>query len=1061
MNSFMRTCWVQLLFLFFLVPMLSAQEVVMPDKEHKNIKATEFAPFITTWRTDNEGSSNDNQITIPTTGGGYNYDVYWESTTSSAINGMEPDNTGDLTITFPSAGTYRVEITGDFPRIFFNNGGVTLPNNNADHKKIITIEQWGDIEWSTMEGAFHGALNLTYNASDAPDISGVMSTACMFCRAENFNGSIGGWDVSNVQDMSLMFYEARIFNQDIGDWNVSNATNMSRMFHRANAFNQEIGGWDISGVEDMSRMFEFARVFNQDIGDWDVSSVRNMREMFYWAESFNQDIGSWNVSNVNDMVRMFNNAFVFNQDIGGWNVSSVTDMLWMFMGATEFNQDIGDWDVSSVENMASMFLGANSFDQDIGGWNVSSVERMDQMFQGAAAFNQNIGGWDVSNVTTMSRMFWGAGNFNQDIGDWNVSTVTDMNGLLLDASSFDQDISDWDVSNVEDMAAMFQGVENFNFDIGNWDVSSVKSMIGMFAFTEAFNQDISGWDVSSVTNMLGMFFEAEAFNQNLGDWDISMVEIMTDMFNNSGRSTKNYDNTLIGWEDGTVQDDVELGAAGLEYCNGAIARQTLIDDHNWIITGDSENCTSAPFITTWRTDNPGMSGNQSIRIPMIGNGYDFTVDWGDGSDVDYNTNPGDGVEHFLEHTYASAGEYEVKITGDFPRIYIDSEGDEDKILTIEQWGDIAWTSMHDAFRGASNLTYNAADAPDLSGVADMSGAFKGADVFNGDIGNWDVSTITDMSDMFAFTESFNQDIGSWDVSSVTNMSNMFQATDSFNQDIGDWDVSSVTSMSDMFSEANVFDGEIGGWDVSSVTTMEGMFFGADLFNQDIGSWDMSSVTDITAMFAFASAFNQDVGGWNLSGITSMSAVFFDAVTFNQDLKGWDISSVTTMESLLSNTNLSVENYDRTLIGWSAQTVQADVRLDANGVQFCRGDGADARQSLIEESNWTIIDAGLATDCFPTNLDGDDHLPLDFSLNQNYPNPFNPTTLISFDLPAAGPVELVIYDLMGRTVQTLVNGNLPAGSHNATFDASQMSSGVYLYRLNAPGFTSTRKMMLVK
>ena len=51
--------------------------------------------------------------------------------------------------------------------------------------------------------------------------------------------------------------------------------------------------------------------------------------------------------------------------------------------------------------------------------------------------------------------------------------------------------------------------------------------------------------------------------------------------------------------------------------------------------------------------------------------------------------------------------------------------------------------------------------------------------------------------------------------------------------------------------------------------------------------------------------------------------------------------------------------------------------------------------------------------------------------------------------------------MGRTVQTLVNGNLPAGSHNATFDASQLSSGVYLYRLKAPGFTSTRKMMLVK
>src|SRR6056297_3339762 len=709
MNSFMRTCWVQLLFLFFLVPMLSAQEVVMPDKEHKNIKATEFAPFITTWRTDNEGSSNDNQITIPTTGGGYNYDVYWERITNSAINGMEPDNTGDLTITFPSAGTYRVEITGDFPRIFFNNGGVTLPNNNADHKKIITIEQWGDIEWSTMEGAFYGALNLTYNASDAPDISGVMSTACMFCRAENFNGSIGGWDVSNVQDMSLMFYEARIFNQDIGDWNVSNATNMSRMFHRANAFNQEIGGWDVSGVEDMSRMFEFARVFNQDIGDWDVSSVRNMREMFYWAESFNQDIGSWNVSNVNDMVRMF-------------------------MGATEFNQDIGDWDVSSVENMASMFLGANSFDQDIGGWNVSSVERMDQMFQGAAAFNQNIGGWDVSNVTTMSRMFWGAGNFNQDIGDWNVSTVTDMNGLLLDASSFDQDISDWDVSNVEDMAAMFQGVENFNFDIGNWDVSSVKSMIGMFAFTEAFNQDISGWDVSSVTDMLGMFLEADAFNQNLGDWDISMVEIMTDMFTNSGLSTKNYDNTLIGWESNAVMDDVELGAIGLTYCSGETARQSLIDNHNWTINdnGKAAGCESIEgedqrilasnadeFI--FSGDDFGVSNsNFSIIIESLPGKGDFEYD-GDDVEADDQLSINDINDDMLTWSPPS-DEYGYNFTSfDFTIVDDNSnESEESYTLTIdlgtvftELTGSEGWRFMSNPSDGDSYFDLFSAITVDL------------------------------------------------------------------------------------------------------------------------------------------------------------------------------------------------------------------------------------------------------------------------------------------------------------------------------------------------------------
>jgi hypothetical protein len=191
----------------------------------------------------------------------------------------------------------------------------------------------------------------------------------------------------------------------------------------------------------------------------------------------------------------------------------------------------------------------------------------------------------------------------------------------------------------------------------------------------------------------------------------------------------------------------------------------------------------------------------------------------------------------------------------------------------------------------------------------------------------------------------------------------------------------------------------------------------------------------------------------------MFGLFSSSESFNQDLGSWDFSSVITMDRMLENSGLSTENYDATLIGWATQEVQSDLTLGATGLTYC--DGAEARQSLIDGSGWTIIDAGLATDCVSTNLNEDDNLPISFSLNQNYPNPFNPTTLISFDLQVSGQVRLVIYDLMGRAVQTLVNGSLSAGSHDVTFDASQLSSGVYLYRLDAPGFISTRKMMLVK
>src|SRR5690606_11423712 len=109
----------------------------------------------------------------------------------------------------------------------------------------------------------------------------------------------------------------------------------------------------------------------------------------------------------------------------------------------------------------------------------------------------------------------------------------------------------------------------------------------------AFNQDIGDWDVSNVQFMDGTFRNAVAFNQDLGDWNIINVETLRDAFNGSGLSTANYDATLIGWAaQSGLQQDVPLGANGLKFCNGAEARQSLIDDYGWNITGDAPACAS-------------------------------------------------------------------------------------------------------------------------------------------------------------------------------------------------------------------------------------------------------------------------------------------------------------------------------------------------------------------------------------------------------------------------------------------------------------------------------------
>src|SRR6056297_3214633 len=231
----------------------------------------EAGNFITIWNTENSGSSANNEIRIPHANGEtYNFTLYWEDTTDSSVNGTETFTTPFFTVTFPAPGIYRVEITGDFPRIFFAGTG--------DRRKILSVEQWGDIGWSSMENAFRRASNLQVNASDAPDLSNVTSMARMFEDASSVNADLNNWNVSTVTDVRNMFDGARSFNGNISSWDVSSVTNMTEMFNNAQDFNQDIGGWNVSTVtgNGMLRIFQNARSFNQDIGDWDVSGITNM-----------------------------------------------------------------------------------------------------------------------------------------------------------------------------------------------------------------------------------------------------------------------------------------------------------------------------------------------------------------------------------------------------------------------------------------------------------------------------------------------------------------------------------------------------------------------------------------------------------------------------------------------------------------------------------------------------------------------------------------------------------------------------------------------------------------
>ena len=89
------------------------------------------------------------------------------------------------------------------------------------------------------------------------------------------------------------------------------------------------------------------------------------------------------------------------------------------------------------------------------------------------------------------------------------------------------------------------------------------------------------------------------------------------------------------------------------------------------------------------------------------------------------------------------------------------------------------------------------------------------------------------------------------------------------------------------------------------------------------------------------------------------------------------------------------------------------------------------------------------------------IPKSYNLAQNYPNPFNPSTKIKFGVPKNGEVRLVIYDVIGKEVATLVNEHLNAGTYESEWNASNFPSGVYFYKLVSEDFTQTKKLVLIK
>jgi len=597
------------------------------------VEALPADDFVTTWKTDNPGTSNSTSITIPTAfGATYNYNVDWNNDGTFDEFGL----TGDVTHDFGVAGTYTIRIQGTFPQISFSGVG--------DRLKILSVDQWGTGVWASMEASFSGCENLQVLASDDPNLSSVTNMSNMFGNAISFNQDISSWDVSNVTNMVGFLYNATSFNQPLSSWDVSSVTNMTTLFLGATSFNQPLNSWDVSSVTNMSYIFGNATSFNQDISAWVVSGVTNMSSMFDGATSFSQPLNSWNVSSVTNMSNMFLGATSFNQPLNSWNVSSVTNMSQMFLGATSFNQNISSWDVSGVTTMGYMFDGATSFNQNISSWDVSGATNLSGMFRGATSFNQPLNSWNVSSVTNMYEMFGSATSFNQPLNSWNVSSVTNMNfmffGVTLSTSNYDGILNGWNA------LVLQPGV---TFDGGNSEyclgVGARSNMIAVDGWTISDG----GQDCNASLVHSGDFDEALANNGSVTG--SRTATLSNDTFVNAGGTlTLNTHYSLTNAPIGlvpTMSIDGGGTVATLTFAASAVSHTSLDSVTNLTITflngaftntaiasgvsGYSENTGAVNF------DDPASGGGLSYTPPPVCSfsgptsvlaGDSFSLSWG-------------------------------------------------------------------------------------------------------------------------------------------------------------------------------------------------------------------------------------------------------------------------------------------------------------------------------------------------------------------------------------------------------------------------------------------------
>ncbi|MEP0365503.1 MAG: BspA family leucine-rich repeat surface protein [Cyclobacteriaceae bacterium] len=588
--------------------------------------------FITTWVTD------DGTIDIVDVGSGYYNVTYYPASSPGASQTLTNERNSTEITGMTNGVEYKVEITGSFSGMV-STISPTVPDGTED--KLLSVDQWGDIAWTTMANAFRGYTNLTVTATDAPDLSGVTSMQGMFQSSGLNSANFNHWNVGTITNMSWTFAYCPNFNGDVSDWNVSNVTTMGNMFrslsYYADPFSGDLSGWDVGNVTSMGSMLSYTAISQENVDAmllaWSqLPSLKSNVSLGLDGLNYCDHVGrealmddyNWTITgatmkcpqvlsfdpfdaitygDVAEIALEFDNS----SNLPPTSVTSSDTDVATIVESPQYTYKVviqgpGTTTISAQTDETSSYFESNLATQVLV---VNEAPAFTMKYQ---ITNTGSSGWNELQLTPS----YSSSGYTVDWGDGDTYTGT-YAPLHTYASEGEYTVK---ITGDYPYFLLRSADRSKLIEISQWGSIVWEEFWGSFQYcTNLTYAATDAPDLSNVTRLQDMFSGASSFDADLGSWDISNITNMYGMLDGTALSASNYDETLAGWaENASVPGSVLLGASGLNYCDGGDARTDLINNHSWTITDGGQLCPPVVWDGTAWDNTVGPTASDNVEI---------------------------------------------------------------------------------------------------------------------------------------------------------------------------------------------------------------------------------------------------------------------------------------------------------------------------------------------------------------------------------------------------------------------------------------------------------------